>query len=272
MIKMEPVIFQKPRMGVLKKEGFICVDGHCHTNYSDGARLEKVLRRCRIKGVGIAVTDHNEIRGAVEAARQKEVPVIPGIEINTSDGPHFLAYFYSAAELKEFYKKNIQSKKFFNARKFTNMADIGLAELAERLEKYNCVKCLPHPYAPAWLSISRIKEIKKILKGVDAIEVISGLQLKSANRKAHEMQLRFNKAPTGGSDAHRAIDIGSCLTAAQASDTEQFLDAIRKKKTIAVGKCKMSQKAYQGIKIIRKDARRMRRMLSNKVFSKNDPV
>ncbi len=268
---MKSINFQKPKIDELKKQ-FTCVDAHCHTSFSDGASLRKILEKCSRRGIGVCITDHNQVKGAVEALKQKKVMVVPGIEVNTSEGPHFLAYFYSVNELKDFYYKNIHSKRFFNMKKFTSMADIKMIELVEKLEKYNCVKCLPHPHAPAWGNISRLKEKKEILRKVDAVEVISGLQTRNSNKKACETQMRHHKAVTAGSDAHGVMDVGNCLTLTKASNADEFLDAIRKKRTIAVGKEKLMQKAMQTTRWVRKDIRRIKTIVANKLFSRNDEM
>jgi hypothetical protein len=44
--------------------------------------------------IGVAITDHNEIRGAVEMDRIRDVLSIPGIEVTSGEGSHLLVYFY----------------------------------------------------------------------------------------------------------------------------------------------------------------------------------
>ncbi len=67
-------------------------DLHMHTIYSyDGtATVPAVLRRAHKVGLDvIAITDHDEIAGALEAlelAHHFGVEVIPGIEISTAEG------------------------------------------------------------------------------------------------------------------------------------------------------------------------------------------
>jgi len=58
---------------------------HGHPAHSDAAiRIPSLVNRARKLGIGVAVTDHNEIQGAVEAAtRAPDLPVIPGIELNS---------------------------------------------------------------------------------------------------------------------------------------------------------------------------------------------
>ena len=262
------VFFQRPDIPSLTKEGFMCIDAHCHTSHSDGKQLDLVLKQCKKKGMGIGLTDHNEIAGAVEAARQKEVPVIPGIEINTSDGPHFLAYFYNVPELEDFYERFIKPKKYFNIR---NSVKLSLLEAIEKLGSYNCVTCLPHPYAPLWANINRTlvsnPENRRVIEHVDAIEVISGLQIKTANRKAHALQILFDKAPMAGSDAHGISEIGNCITLAKAGNANDFLDEIRKKRTMAIGIERLRQKAIHATRMLRKNSGRIRAIIKNGLFN-----
>ncbi|HEX2032913.1 MAG TPA: PHP domain-containing protein [Chloroflexota bacterium] len=77
------------------------VDLHLHTTASDGTLTPaQLVALARQRGVRvIAVTDHDSTEGvdaALEAARGREVEVVPGVEINT-DVPegelHILGYF-----------------------------------------------------------------------------------------------------------------------------------------------------------------------------------
>lgn len=252
-MSLKPVNFIKPNVDVLKKEGFMCIDMHCHTNFSDGAKLEEVLAVSKKKNIGIAITDHNEMKGVVEAKKQNDVPIIPGMEINTEEGPHLLCYFYNISELEDFQKRFIEPKRVFKPRMVVKMT---MLEALDKLDSYNCVKCLAHPYAPLWTNFNfallKNPENREVVKRVDAIEVISGLQRKFANISAHELQILFDKAPTAGSDAHSTKDLGSCVTVADVSNVNEFLDAIRKKRTIAIGQARIRQKARLATKMFKK--------------------
>jgi len=257
MIKaLKQVNFQKPNIPLLIKEGFTCVDAHCHTNYSDGAKLAEVLTMCKKKRIGVAITDHNEIKGAVEAMKQKDVFVVPGMEINTIEGPHLLSYFYNVSELEDFHKKFIEPKRIVRPRFIVKMS---MLEVMDKLENYNCATCLAHPYAPLWTNFNfallKNPENREVIKRVHGIEVISGLQRKISNIKARELQILFDKAPTAGSDAHWTKELGSCLTLARVSDQNEFIDAIRKNRTIAIGKGRMRQKARLATKMLKKTIR-----------------
>src|SRR3954466_10505989 len=87
----------------------LLVDTHVHTRYSDGiAGIPRIERHCRNRGLGVAVTDHNEIRGATELYERDRVPVIPGIEVGTEEGIDLLVYFDSADPLEEFYADAVE--------------------------------------------------------------------------------------------------------------------------------------------------------------------
>jgi len=58
------VEFVKPDLTELTQTNTV-VDLHFHSTYSDGLNgIDKIAARARKLGIGIAITDHNEIRGA----------------------------------------------------------------------------------------------------------------------------------------------------------------------------------------------------------------
>ena len=80
----------------------LLVDTHTHTHYSDGiASVARIERFCNRQGIGISVTDHNEIRGSTSMSERERVPVIPGIEVGTEEGVDLLVYFASPERLKQ---------------------------------------------------------------------------------------------------------------------------------------------------------------------------
>ena len=95
---------QKP-----SEQSELLVDTHVHTRYSDGlAGIPRIERHCGNRGLGVAVTDHNEIRGAVELFERERVPVIPAIEVGTEEGIDLLVYFPRGELLEDFYRSAVE--------------------------------------------------------------------------------------------------------------------------------------------------------------------
>ena len=87
----------KPNHFLLRKQGFTSVDMHLHSNYSDGsANVTSLLKKAKKLGIGLAITDHNGVQGALKAWNNMYgVLVIPGMEFTCAEGFHVLTYFYS---------------------------------------------------------------------------------------------------------------------------------------------------------------------------------
>ena len=87
------VLFDRPDLAQLTQTHTV-VDLHFHSHYSDGLNgVAKIAERARKLGIGIAITDHNEIRGALEMEQYGDIFSIPGIEITSAEGSHLLVYF-----------------------------------------------------------------------------------------------------------------------------------------------------------------------------------
>ncbi|MDD1670147.1 MAG: hypothetical protein LUQ67_02345, partial [Methanomicrobiales archaeon] len=107
------VTFARPDIRALREAGYTPVDMHFHTSHTDGlVGIPTLLARARSGGMGCAVTDHNEISGALAACRERgDLPVIPGIEISAIDGPHILLWFYSARDLEDYFLRHIRDRR-----------------------------------------------------------------------------------------------------------------------------------------------------------------
>ena len=69
--------------------GTVRIDLHVHTRHShdSAAPVSSVLQRCEDSGLSlVAITDHNNIRGALEARERGGIPVIVGEEIKSLKG------------------------------------------------------------------------------------------------------------------------------------------------------------------------------------------
>lgn len=231
---MTNVIFEKPNYENLIKQGYTCVDMHSHSRYSDGlSSLRSLHNKCKKLGIGIALTDHNEIRGSLKLSKNKDIFVIPGMETTASEGIHTLFYFYDKKELKEFYNKTI--KPNLSKNPFSDLK-ISVIDLIESAGKYNCKICSAHPFGPMNSGMHKFaekEEYKKILKKIDFIEALNSAHLHSENIRAERWGDSMGKGLTGGSDAHATVFLGKVVTCTKSRD--DFLDSIGKE-SIVVGK------------------------------------
>jgi predicted metal-dependent phosphoesterase TrpH len=211
----------------------LLVDTHVHSRYSDGmAGIPRIERYCRDRGMGLAVTDHNEIRGAVHLFERERVPAIPAIEVGTEEGVDLLVYFPSAPLLEEFYVDAVEP--FLRTRYMVRSWIRALRCLAVGKEMGGYVS-LAHPFALGRKSLDfqsgrRGKPfVDTIMEGVDAIELYNGGVHRQANRKASRYAASAGKRLTVGSDAHRLRAIGTSGTYLQprfGCSTQELFDAL----------------------------------------------
>lgn len=194
----------------------LLVDTHVHTRYSDGiAGVPRIERFCRDRGFGVAVTDHNEIRGAVSICERERVPVIPAIEVGTEEGIDLLVYFASATALEEFY---IDAVEPYLRTRFMVRSWIRSTDCLRTASEMGAYVSLAHPFALGRKSLDYQHGrrgqpfVQSIMDAVDAIELHNGGVHRQANRKAKEYALTAGKRLTVGSDSHRLGTIGSSGT------------------------------------------------------------
>lgn len=231
---MGSIIFKKPPIKKLRKEGMFGVDLHFHTKYSLDAisMIPAAVKKAEKKGFGFAITDHNTVRGVMESYKiRKHALIIPGIEVTCKNGNHMLAYFYSHHELEEFFNRKIKPNMCNPF--FTNLSAV---DVLNELEDYNCISCAPHPYAPGAVSVMNMKQPKELEKRLDLIEVINGYNFRKYNLEALYWATKIEKYMTGGSDGHSSLELGRVLTFTQGSDTESIFKDILKGKSIVMGK------------------------------------
>jgi predicted metal-dependent phosphoesterase TrpH len=225
-----------PVFSILKKEGYQAVDMHYHTRFSiDGlAPISKVIAKCKKDVIGIGVSDHNNIKGSFKAKKiaGKSVFFIPGIEVTCHNGVHILLHFYVYNELKEFFDKNLKKKIAVNPW----FIDLNHNEVVDLASKYNCLITAPHPFGPGFIGIKKFKPKPQTIRKIHAIEAINGCCIGDMNTKAIAWGKKINKGFTGGSDGHCLAELGTSLTVCKADTVEEFLDQIKKKKSIVIGK------------------------------------
>jgi predicted metal-dependent phosphoesterase TrpH len=232
--------FSTPVLHEIREHGYVPADMHIHTRHSDAAiSIPSLLTRAKHLGIGVAITDHNEIQGAVEACQQPQgVLVIPGIELSALEGPHILLYFYSADELTEYFNTHVRG----TLRKCQYMAlQLSVEKILESAEEYHCVKVAAHPFGYFGINRGVLKCIdnKTLPAGtidhIDGIEVICGGMSRDINEKAARYARENNFPITGGSDAHVLPAVGSVVTCVRAETVDGFLNGIMTRRSIVVG-------------------------------------
>ena len=238
MIDHHRIQFERPDLTKLKEKHTV-VDPHFHSHYSDGFNsVETIAQKVRELGIGIAITDHNEIRGAVEIAQHRDVLSIPGIEMTSSEGTHVLIYFYQLDHLESFYNDHVIPNMGNDIMSSTTLP---MEKIIRRARKYKTVIIFPHPYCGVYTGIqnSYFSEDRRqrIFSMVDGVEVINSENMKISNLRSALLGFNLNKGITGGSDGHRVAQMGRVVTYARCRPNRKaFLDAIKKKKTKVVGK------------------------------------
>ncbi|MBW2608438.1 MAG: PHP domain-containing protein [Deltaproteobacteria bacterium] len=230
--------FKKPNLPELIRQ-YTVVDLHFHTHYSDGNNsIEEIAKQAGKLGIGVAITDHNEIQGAVEIDSYKDVLSIPGIEITSKEGTHILVYFYDVKSLKRFYKNDV---KPFLGDTVMSSTSLKMEEIIGRAGAFKTITVFPHPYSPVFTGIHNSyfpqERLNRLFKMIDGVEVINSGNLKKWNLKCALLGFNLNKAIAGGSDGHTLVYLGKVVSYAHCKNTRKaFLDAVRKKQNKVIGK------------------------------------
>lgn len=230
--------FEKPDLETLTTECLV-VDAHFHTHYSDGMNsVAAIARRAAELNIGVAVTDHNAIDGALEMDGFTDVLSIPGIEITSREGTHLLVYFYDIKSLEWFYRKEIIP---FMGKGVMSSLSLELKEIIQRARQYKSVIIFPHPHSGMYTGVCNLQfsadAIQDLLDMGDGVEVINGENLNKWNLQCAVLGFNLGKAITGGSDGHTLFYLGKVVTCAQCDSTRQaFLDAVKAGLVRVVGK------------------------------------
>lgn len=232
------IIFEKPNFTELNRQ-YTVVDMHFHSKCSDGKNtVKEIASHARKLGIGIAVTDHNVIKTAVEIDKHKDVFSIPGIEITSKEGTHILVYFYDIESLERFYNFDV---KPYKGSEVTSSTSLNMEEIVRRARAFDALIIFPHPYCAAYTGIKNQffseTRLLQLYDAVDGVEVINAGNLKRWNLKSTVLGFNLDKAMTGGSDGHTVKQMGRALTCAECKkDRKEFLDTIKKKQNIVIGK------------------------------------
>lgn len=164
-------------------------DLHIHSKYSSDGVLEpqKIVKIAMKRGLnGIAITDHNTIKGGLEAKKyeSEEFTVIVGSEIATEKG-EIIGLFLS----EEVKSRDVQD---------------AISEIKEQ----GGFVVLPHPFDE--LRHSAFHPTGEDVKFIDGVEGFnSRCVFQNYNKRAVEFAIKHNLTITSGSDAHFMNEIGN---------------------------------------------------------------
>jgi predicted metal-dependent phosphoesterase TrpH len=181
----------------LSTRPLIDVDLHMHTDHSGDCAtpVEVLLASAREQGLGaIAVTDHNEISGALEANAQAmrsgphpPVKVIVGEEVKTDGEGEVIGLF-----IKEKIPRGLSLK-----------------ETVAEIKRQGGVVYVPHPF-DRMHSVPDYEHLLRILEDVDAIEVFNPrVAIPAFNDEAARFAAKYRIIAGAGSDSHVAQGLGS---------------------------------------------------------------
>jgi predicted metal-dependent phosphoesterase TrpH len=190
----------------------IDVDLHMHTDHSHDCAtpVEVLLATARDQGLGaIAVTDHNEISGALEAASKAEdygVKVIVSEEVKTANQGEVIGLF-----LKELIPRGLT-----------------IEQTVAEIKRQGGLVYVPHPF-DRMHSVPDYEHLLGIVEDVDAIEVYNPrVAIGSFNEEAARFAAKYRIPAGAGSDAHVAQGLGAVRIRMRDFDgPEEFLESLR---------------------------------------------
>jgi hypothetical protein len=179
------------------------MDLHIHSKYSGHSLLkpQDIARIARRKGLdGVAITDHDEIEGAVEL--KTDFPTIVGEEISSDEGDII--------------------GLFLNEK----VSEGPALDVIDKIRSQGGLVVMPHPFDSMRREALRSEEICR--KG-DLIEVFNSRVIrKEDNLKARDFARRVGLPGIVGSDAHSSMEIGRCwMDIASADDASSFMRSVR---------------------------------------------
>jgi predicted metal-dependent phosphoesterase TrpH len=196
----------------LRDRPLIDVDLHMHTDHSHDCAtpVEVLLATARDQGLGaIAVTDHNEISGALEArakAAEFGVKVIVGEEVKTASQGEVIGLF-----IEEKIPRGLT-----------------LEETVAEIRRQGGLVYVPHPF-DRMHAVPDYEHLLGIVEDVDAIEVYNPrVAIGSFNEEAARFAAKYRIPAGAGSDAHVAHGLGSVRVRMRDFDgPEEFLESLR---------------------------------------------
>jgi len=191
----------------------IHVDLHMHTDHSPDCAtpVEVLLETAMDRGLGaIAITDHNEISGALEAreiaGRIGGIKVIVAEEVKTAHEGEVIGLFLS---------ERIER-------------GMSMTETIAEIRRQGGLVYVPHPFD----RLHSVPDYEHLLQVVDEIDILEVFNPRVAFSAFNEEAVRFARkyaiVPGAGSDSHVAQGLGSVKIRLRDFDgPEEFLESMR---------------------------------------------
>ena len=194
------------------------LDLHMHSVYSKHkfwgldsySTPENIVKVALKKGLdGVAVTDHNEVKGSLVTQKvakkiNTDFVVIPSAEISTEKG-HVLAFGI---------QENIDG------------LSITWEEVVDKIRQQGGLAVVSHPFCEFFCGlVKKTKWVAADMKKFDGIEGFNAGN-RTGNKMAQQLAKKFGKGMTAGSDAHTLSSIGYAGV-----ECEDLLKDLKKGKT-----------------------------------------
>ncbi|MEX2534870.1 MAG: PHP-associated domain-containing protein [Trueperaceae bacterium] len=191
------------------------IDLHCHTEASHdcSSRFESVLSRCRQQSIAVqAVTDHNEIWGALELRATATAPgdpkIIVGEEVTSSEG-EIIGLF-----LEEKIPAGLRPE-----------------EVVTQIRDQGGLVLLPHGFDPLKAHRLSPSARERIADDIDIVEVFnSRVSHPNRNSQASVWAAERDLPASAGTDAHIVSALGTAWVESpdrHIDDPEALLEALR---------------------------------------------
>jgi predicted metal-dependent phosphoesterase TrpH/glycosyltransferase involved in cell wall biosynthesis len=194
----------------LSRREFIHCDLHMHTDHSPDCAtpVDVLLDTAKRRGLGaIAVTDHNEISGALEARKRANgIKVIVSEEVKTAHEGEVIGLF-----IEEKIPRGMSLKQTVDAIH----AQGGLAYV-------------PHPFDRLH-SVPDYEHLLKVVDDIDVLEIFNArVAVQGFNEEARRFAAKYRLVAGAGSDSHVTQGLGTVKIRMRDFDgAEEFLESLR---------------------------------------------
>ena len=194
----------------LSRRDFIHVDLHMHTDHSPDCAtpVDTLLDTATRVGLGaIAITDHNEISGALEAReRANGIKVIVAEEVKTADQGEVIGLFID---------EKIQR-------------GMTLQETIAEIRRQGGLVYVPHPF-DRMHAVPDYVHLLDVVEDIDAIEVFNPrVAFAAFNEEAARFAAKYRIVAGAGSDSHVAQGLGSVKIRMRDFDgPDEFIESLR---------------------------------------------